>query len=618
MQAPNNHSLFADSTPRESRPSRICLLVVALGTVGLAGSFAPSLPAADLPVAPSFHQWTPTPPMGWNSFDCFVLTVTEAQVEEQADVMAAKLLPFGWDTIVVDHQWYNTTPEITDHRKGAKFEMDEYGRWIPAPGRFPSGMKGLAEYVHAKGLKFGLHLMRGIPRQAVEADTRILGTELHARDIADTASTCTWNADMYGVDMSKAGAQEYYDSVFRQFAEWGLDFVKVDDLSRPYSTAEIEAIRKAIDRTGRPMVFSTSPGATPLEQGEHVRAHANMWRISDDFWDRWKPLEEMFKRLDDWTHWRTAGAWPDADMLPFGILEFTRQTRFTRNEQVLCMTLWCIARSPLIFGGNLTRLDEFTLGLLTNREVIAVNQASANNRQVSRDNNLIVWAADVPGSADRYVALFNAQDNDEPFDFSEAVYTSPVLRGHGGENASISVPVAGAKRLVLVVDDGGDNPFYDNAAWIEPTLHGPDGMRPLTGLKWTSATTGWGDINIDKAADGTPLTWGGAPASGIGTHSVSAIAYDLPPGCATFTTRGVITPTSGGTASVQFKILVDPRENPFPAQSIVTVNFSDLGCSGPATVRDLWSGEALGLFTDRFSCELSLKSARLVRISPTR
>ena len=361
---------------------------------------------------PAHRHLALTPPMGWNSFDSFVLTVTEAQVKEQADVMAAKLSPFGWEYIVADHQWYNPTPKNTDYRTDARFAMDDVGRFIPASNRFPSGMKALADYVHAKRLKFGLHLMRGIPRQAVDADTPILGTSFRARDIADTTSTCPWNADMFGVDMRKAGAQEYYDSVFRQFAEWELDFVKVDDLSQPYATAEIEAIRKAIDRSGRPMVLSTSPGATPLERGLHVQQHANMWRISDDFWDRWKPLHEMFERLHNWTPYRVSGAWPDADMLPFGTLEFDRSTRFTRSEQVLCMTLWSIARSPLIFGGDMTRMDDFTLGLLTNPEVLAVNQASTNNRQISRRDDLIVWAADVPGSPDRYVAFFNAQDNE--------------------------------------------------------------------------------------------------------------------------------------------------------------------------------------------------------------
>ena len=123
---------------------------------------------------------------------------------------------------------------------------------------------------------------------------------------------------MYGVDMSRPSAQEYYDSVLAMLASWGVDFVKVDDLSRPYHTAEIEAIRKAIDKTGRPIVFSTSPGATPVSQGEHVRTHANQWRVSDDFWDGWRLLKEQFARLDAWTPFRGEGHFPDADMLPVG------------------------------------------------------------------------------------------------------------------------------------------------------------------------------------------------------------------------------------------------------------------------------------------------------------
>ncbi len=112
---------------------------------------------------------------------------------------------------------------------------------------------------------------------------------------------------MYGVDMTKPGAQAYYDSVFALFASWGVDFVKVDDISRPYHRAEIEAIRAAIDKTGRPMVLSLSPGETPLDAGESVASNANMWRISDDFWDYWPALLEQFARLDKWTPHRGPG-----------------------------------------------------------------------------------------------------------------------------------------------------------------------------------------------------------------------------------------------------------------------------------------------------------------------
>ena len=367
----------------------------------------------------AFYQWAPTPPMGWNSWDCFATTVTEAQAKANADAMAHKLKPSGWQYIVVDIQWYEPAATGFDYRRGASLTMDEWGRLLPATNRFPSaangvGFKALADYVHDEGLKFGIHLLRGIPRQAVRENTPIMGTEYTAHEIANTNDVCAWNTDMYGVDMSRPGAQAYYDSVYKLVASWGVDFVKVDDLSRPYHQAEIEAIRKAIDKTGRPIVFSTSPGATPLADGANIEREANMWRISDDFWDNWRLLFQQFKRLDDWTPYRGTGHYPDADMLPLGAIRQVGNsrghTRFTPDEQITMMSLWAIARSPLIMGGDLTKLDDFTLSLLTNQEVIAVDQHSSNNHQLFSHAGFIAWIADAPYSRNKYLALFNTTD----------------------------------------------------------------------------------------------------------------------------------------------------------------------------------------------------------------
>lgn len=386
-----------------------------------------------------FHDWAPTPPMGWNSWDCFATTVTEAQTKAAADVMAEKLAAHGYTVVTVDIQWYEPEARGFSYRKGAALAMDGNGRLLPAANRFPStadgaGFKPLADYVHAKGLKFGLHLMRGVPRQAVEQNTPILGTAQHAADIADRVHVCKWNTDMYGVDMTKPGAQAYYDSVFALVAAWGVDFVKVDDLSRPYdqNRPEVEAIRRAIDRTGRAMVLSLSPGETPVAESGHVAAHANMWRISDDFWDKWPLLREQFERLRKWAPWAGPGHWPDADMLPLGTLELgKRQTRFTPAEQRTMLTLWCIARSPLILGADLTTLDDATLALITNDEVLAVDQRSVNNHQLFARDGFIVWVADVPGSPDKYVAVFNTND-------------APKAGGAAFEagGASIAIPLA--------------------------------------------------------------------------------------------------------------------------------------------------------------------------------
>lgn len=392
--------------------------------------------------APAFLKWAPTPPMGWNSWDSFATTITEEQVKAETDYMAEHLLSHGWQYLVVDIQWYEPNATGFDYRKDAKLSMDKYGRLLPAPNRFPSaadgtGFKALADYVHAKGLRFGLHMMRGIPRQAVVQNTVILGSSAHAADIADTQSTCPWNGDMYGVDMTKPGAQDYYNSEFQQFADWGVDFVKIDDLSRPYHGREIEAIRTAIDKTGRPMVFSTSPGETPLEQAGHISQHANMWRISDDFWDDWKSLMHQVDLTAKWTDWIGDGHYPDADMLPLGLIRQGKgKTRFTPDEQVTLMTLWSIFRSPLIFGGDLTKMDDATLALITNDEVLAVDQHSLNNRQLFRNNGQMAWVADVPNSPNKYLAVFNLADKGSSQDRGAAV---PVKLGDLGFNGSCQI-----------------------------------------------------------------------------------------------------------------------------------------------------------------------------------
>ena len=371
-----------------------------------------------------FHAWAPTPPMGWNSWDCWGTAVTEDITRKNADYMADNLASHGWKLITVDIQWYEPNAKGHDYIAGAPLKLDVNGRLLPAANKFPSaadgkGFKALADYVHSKGLTFGIHLMRGIPRQAVKENTPILGTDFHAADIANTNDKCSWNPDMFGVDMSKPGAQAYYDSVFDLIASWDVDFVKVDDLSRPYKEhePEIEAIRKAINtavaKTGRPMVLSTSPGETPLNAAEHVANHANLWRISDDFWDQWPLLKSQFARCANWAKFNGVGHYPDADMLALGAIRQGQPnpwTRFTPDEQLTHMTLWAIAKSPLIFGGELTKNDLWTLSLMTNDEVIAVDQHGLNQHEVSNDDGLIVWTSDVPDSKDKYIAVFNTRD----------------------------------------------------------------------------------------------------------------------------------------------------------------------------------------------------------------
>jgi hypothetical protein len=194
-----------------------------------------------------------------------------------------------------------------------------------------------------------------------------------------------------------------------------VDYIKVDDLSSPYHTGEIEMIRKALDKCERPIVFSTSPGPTPVAQAAHISAHANMWRISGDFWDNWRKLRDQFGLLARWQAYGGIGHWPDADMIPIGHLCIRsklggndHQTHFTPEEQRTLMSLWSLAPSPLMFGGNLPDNDELTLLLLTNDEVLALNQDALGRKAtfVATNDTSRVFARDLSGGV-KAAGLFN-------------------------------------------------------------------------------------------------------------------------------------------------------------------------------------------------------------------
>lgn len=556
-------------------------------------SLSAAAPAAE---PPAFHSWAPRPPMGWNSWDCFATTVTEAQIRAHADIMAEKLLAHGWEYIVVDIQWYEPSSTGFDYHANAKLTVDGFGRLTPALNKFPCaaeglGFKPLADYVHARGLKFGIHLMRGIPRQAVEQNLPILGTNHHAADIADKINVCEWNRDMYGVDMSKPGAQEYYDSVFQLIASWGVDYIKVDDLSRPYlrNQPEIEAIRRAIDRSGRPIVLSLSPGETDIRAAGHVVNHANLWRISDDFWDRWSLLEAQFARLHEWSKWRRPGAWPDADMIPFGTIELGRQTYFTPDEQQTLMTLWCIARSPLMLGADLTRLDSPTLALISNDEVLEVNRASGGNHQLFRDSQgRIAWVANLPHSHDKYLAVFNTRD---PWVLSKAKPVwqgKPVVEGSTHLEESFEVSARGFSTLVLRADDGDTGRFWWPAVWRD--------------LRWVLADGSEEKIGRDYGSHGEKTNGLAVPAGAValrGTGLLDAAARERKRG-----------------EQLRFSVYAfTAGELSAPGQS-VTVNFAELGLGDKILVRDLWSRTDLGEVQGALSVSIPWHGARLYRLSP--
>ena len=411
-------------------------------------------------------------PMGWNSWDCYGAAVTEKTVRANAEFMAKHLKQYGWEYIVVDIQWYEPQAMTNEYNPFADVIMDEYSRLLPAVNRFPSAADGkgfapLAEYVHSLGLKFGIHIMRGIPRQAVHNNTRIKGSDKTARQIAKTASICCWNTDMYGVDSAKEGAREYYESIFELYASWGVDFIKCDDIARelPHEEEELILLSETLCGCGRDMVLSLSPGPAKLEKAELYKQVANMWRITDDFWDKWELLYDMFERAALWCNHTGAGCYPDADMLPIGpirqVYNPQNRTNFTKDEQLTMMTLWSIFRSPLIIGGEMTGFDSFTMSLITNERILKMHEAARGAHQVWRRkiNGIehILWTA-MSAEGGQYVAVFNVGEEDskieirlEDLEIDKGVSVTELWSGETLEvekSISVSLKKHGAKAFL--------------------------------------------------------------------------------------------------------------------------------------------------------------------------
>ena len=584
-------------------------------------------------ISGNFHNWAPTPPMGWNSWDCFGPTVTESEIKANADYMAQHLKKSGWEYIVVDIRWYVSNDKAHGYnQKDPQYNIDEYGRLMPAVNRFPSaangkGFKPLADYIHSKGLKFGIHIMRGIPVLAVQRNLPIKGTNRTAKDIYSEKDQCLWLKDMYTIVPGREGAQEYYNSLFELYASWGLDFVKVDDLSSPiYFTEEVEMIRKAIDRTGRKILLSTSPGETPIAHAAHVQKNANMWRTVGDFWDSWEQLKEHFEVFERWNKWRSAGAYPDGDMLPMGRIGIRaergnpRMTNFTKNEQYTLMTLWSIFRSPLMFGGNLPDNDSFTLALLTNKRMLEVLNKSKNNQPLFNDPDKAAWVADAPEAGAKYLAVFNKADQQLAIE-EKAIWNSGLIeRNTETQSKELNVDITGAKKLYLVVTNGGDNIDWDHADWINPMLYSSSNDSiSLTQLKWVKASSGWGSVRINKGVSGSDLVVNKVKYdTGIGVHSNSIIEYDLPKDYTRFKAlvgidNAAIMQNTGAT--VKFMVFSqDPSGTVPPVTATIPIDLKQLGFDSACTIIDLWSGKVIGKFSGEFAPVINRHGAGLFKL----
>lgn len=357
----------------------------------------------------NLHSLTPTPPLGWNSYDSFGCFINERRALENLRVFVERLKPHGYRYFVLDAGWFRQF-DIGDREFPARHDPytvrhDACGRPVPSANFFPDGFGRLAGACHAAGVKFGVHMMRGIPRAAVESNVPIKGTHVRARDIANTADTCSWCPDNYGVDMRRPGAQAYYDSVIELLAGWGVDFIKYDDIIP--SPPEVDAVVNAIG--DRAIVLSLSPGNGHSAEGWPAYFRANMIRTSGDIWDDREDFRWVFERwqaLMDLAVPR--GCWLDMDMIPFGELQVwnpggdagdilmngrgsRRMSGLNAAQKRTFMTMRALAASPLMMGGNLPGTDEESFALLTDPDVLACNQNGVMGRLVSYTDWTSTW-----------------------------------------------------------------------------------------------------------------------------------------------------------------------------------------------------------------------------------
>ncbi len=610
----------------------------------------------------TFRTWALTPPMGWNSWDCYYSSVNEELTMQNARyIVDHGLDKYGWEYVVVDIRWYCNHPSLGGgyyNQQGTQdYVLDEYGRYLPSPTRFPSamvdgknrGFKAMADSLHNMGLKFGIHIMRGVPKSVIGSSYKLKGAEDVAwnKVYASTTPPCTWLKDNLLVQDNEYG-QLYYNSIIDLYAEWGVDFIKVDDISRPFHTEEIKMLRKAIDRCGRPIVLSLSPGKTQYKYAKDCLENANMWRMMDDLWDSWSSVDLVFNEAHEWSQYYRPGNYADCDMLPLGQIAMTvadpgytgsqsgRWTRLTQDEQYSLMTLWGICHSPLFFGGEMTKNDSFTNSLLTNEEYLHMHHYGVDAHQVTNDegNGQTVWTSIDPATGNRYLALFN-RGNTRWVVGNKALYQSEVIAyTTDGHKADVDIEwPEGSKTLVLVVDDGGDNYNYDHGDWISPTLILRDGSKvKLTGKYMTRQYTNsyYNRIyeNKNVQTEGKMKVMGKTYLRGFSTDANAALFFTIPDDMdvVRFTATAAADDSginqTGATTSIRFMVfdknpLTSEQEDSKSLTSTdISVDLTQFGYAADEAVPvyDIWEKQSAGNAKGTLTAKVPSHGAKLYRL----
>lgn len=412
---------------RATRGVFAAVLIAALGPVGLSttSSAAPTPPKtittagdAQAPAVTQASDLGPAgeaaakPYMGWSSYSMQVYEtkpgapswITEAQIKAQSDAMRSKLQPYGYKYINIDAGWNDG--------------FDEYGRPLPSKKLYPSGFQNLIKYIHDNGQKIGIYAIPGISQAMMDAKYPVYGhpectTEGLAKQPLQQGDY--WGFG-YRIDMTKPCAQAYIDSVADQFASWGIDFLKYDSVTPGSGKNDLsldarDEVKGWSQALARHKIWFEISWALDLAYADYWKQWANGWRLD---WDvecycpgealtAWPNISRLFPKAADWWRHGGPGGWNDLDSLNVGN---GTMDGLTKDERRTAATLWAVTAAPFYIGNDMTRLDDFGLELLTNREVIAVNQAGRPAQPVSTKTNKQVWYS-LNADSSYTVALFN-------------------------------------------------------------------------------------------------------------------------------------------------------------------------------------------------------------------
>ncbi|HZK96987.1 MAG TPA: glycoside hydrolase family 27 protein [Prolixibacteraceae bacterium] len=409
----------------------------------------------------------PKPPLGWNSWTNYGWKITEKQILETADAMVARLKQFGYEYIVLDAGWHEGVKKPQD-------TVDQYGQ-LCSKTKFPHGIPWLAGQVHARGLKFGIHLMRGVSRDGYKNNIPVFGTPFLVRDVADTTSLCGWSNDNYGINMSKPGAQEYYDSYIGQIVSWGVDFIKIDDITE--HPEEVLAVKKAIIKTGKRVVLSLSPGDNSMTDLAGAYNEADMVRVTPDIWDNQKGIDQCFTSWRRWSEVTGRKFWADMDMIPFGHLGLSdpnpnylepvkgegfetgreRMSAFSKDQKYTFISLRALSASPLMMGGTLNSSDDFSFELITNKDMLACDQNGVIGKLVYEKDSVEIWKtpkSDNPNEG--WLGVFNRGKKARQLKLSLADFReqSPISLFNVWENKDLG-KLTGTSGMDMLINPNG-------------------------------------------------------------------------------------------------------------------------------------------------------------------